>query len=343
MKRINRKWLGFGGLAVLALSAVALVMASDQGSTQAVFTSTDSISGQVRAATYTPSATPTFTPTNTPTNTPTRTPTPTNTPTFTPTNTPTATATSTSVPTGSITIVKDSVNESGAHHVSTQAFTYTTSGTGLSNFTLDDDGNNSNTNSNTQSFPNLTLAVSRSITEGTLTGWFINSISCTGNSSSSVSFTGASGGTGGFESGDTTVNITLANSENVACTFQNVQIPTAVSCPGNVGPNPTVVHVPSGTTAQNPFVVGNQAQIIVGTSGPDYINSGNGEDCILGLDGDDVLTGGTGKDSLFGGAGNDQLFGNQASDYLDGGPGTDNCQGGTAPDTLVNCEPPSAD
>src|SRR5512143_2753733 len=63
-------------------------MASRQDNTQAVFTSTDSISGQVRAATYTPSPTATFTATFTPTNTPT------NTPTHTPTATHTATATS---------------------------------------------------------------------------------------------------------------------------------------------------------------------------------------------------------------------------------------------------------
>ncbi len=116
---------------------------------------------------------------------------------------------------GSLTIIKDAVPNNA------QDFTFTGTGTGISGFTLDDDADG--TNSNTQTFSNLSIG-SYSITEGSTSGWDLSDLSCTGDTSSTITYTGASGGTNGFESGDNTVNLTLAAGEDITCTFENTKL-----------------------------------------------------------------------------------------------------------------------
>jgi hypothetical protein len=106
---------------------------------------------------------------------------------------------------GSITIIKNAVPNA------LQDFAYTTTGTGLSAFSLDDDSGvtgASTTLSTTKVFNSLN-AGSYSVTETDVNGWTLGSISCTG--------------TGWAVDGSDTskVNITLAAKQNVTCTFTN--------------------------------------------------------------------------------------------------------------------------
>jgi uncharacterized repeat protein (TIGR01451 family) len=97
-------------------------------------------------------------------------------------------------------IVKDAVPDSS------QDFSFTTTGSGLSSFTLDDD--NDNTHSNTQQFTDLNPG-SYSVTEGSTTGWDLTNMSCTGTGSGSLS--------------GSTANITLSAGDDLTCTFTNTQ------------------------------------------------------------------------------------------------------------------------
>ncbi len=74
---------------------------------------------------------------------------------------------------------------------------------------------------------------------------------------------------------------------------------------------------------------GNQANLILGTSGNDTYSSGGGTDCMVG---------GAGNDTLRGQAGTDILLGGPGDDSLNGGAGNDTCYGGTGTDSFNNCE-----
>jgi hypothetical protein len=100
---------------------------------------------------------------------------------------------------GSITIVKDATPNSA------QDFAFTTTGTGLSGFSLDDDANNTLPSSKT--FNNLNPGEYK-VAETAVNGWTLTGIDC-GTASHSVT---------GNE-----VTITLAAKQNVTCTFSNQQ------------------------------------------------------------------------------------------------------------------------
>ena len=102
------------------------------------------------------------------------------------------------VNTGSITIVKDAVPNSST------AFPYTATGTGVSNFSLTDNG----TASNTKTFSGL-LPGSFSFTEGAVTGWDFSGINCSAGST--------------VQTSGTTVTVTLSAGQNVTCTYTNLQ------------------------------------------------------------------------------------------------------------------------
>ena len=106
---------------------------------------------------------------------------------------------------GSITIIKNAVPNA------LQDFGYTTTGTGLSAFSLDDDAGvagASTTLGTTKVFNGLN-AGSYSVTETDVNGWSLGGISCTG--------------TGWAVDGTdpNKVNITLAAKQNITCTFTN--------------------------------------------------------------------------------------------------------------------------
>jgi uncharacterized repeat protein (TIGR01451 family) len=101
---------------------------------------------------------------------------------------------------GSITIIKNAVPDAG------QDFAFTTTGNGLSNFSLDDDADAALSNQRT--FTGL-AAGGYTVVEGATTGWTLTSITC------------STGGSGNTTTG--TASITLAAGQNVTCTFVNTQ------------------------------------------------------------------------------------------------------------------------
>ena len=101
---------------------------------------------------------------------------------------------------GSITIIKDAAPNNA------QDFAFTTTGTGLSSFSLDDDADAALTNQRV--FTGL-AAGAYTVVETATTGWTLTSITCS---------TGGSGNTT-----TRTASITLAAGQNVTCTFLNTQ------------------------------------------------------------------------------------------------------------------------
>jgi uncharacterized surface anchored protein len=102
--------------------------------------------------------------------------------------------------TGSITILKNAVPDDA------QDFVFTTTGTGLSGFSLDDDANA--TLSNQKTFSGLAAGM-YTVAEGSVTGWTLTSLTC--SPSTAVSVTGSM------------ASITLAAGANVTCTFVNTK------------------------------------------------------------------------------------------------------------------------
>ncbi len=103
----------------------------------------------------------------------------------------TATCTITNTKYGSLTIIKNATPNSS------QSFSFTTSGTGLSNFSLTDDGS---VLTGSKTFSNL-LPGTYSVTESATIGWDLTGATCTDGSSNTA--------------------INLSAGENIACTFTN--------------------------------------------------------------------------------------------------------------------------
>lgn len=96
---------------------------------------------------------------------------------------------------GSLTIIKDSIPNDA------QDFSFTTTGTGLSSFNLDDDSDS--TLSNTKMFLHVTPGL-YSVSETDVTGWDLTSATCSDGSSLD--------------------SINIAAGENVTCTFTNTKL-----------------------------------------------------------------------------------------------------------------------
>lgn len=106
-------------------------------------------------------------------------------------------------PPSSIKIIKDSSPDGS------QDFSFITSGNGLSNFTLDDDGGSEGTYSNAATFNSL-LAGTYTITETQVSGWTLSSRNCVSDGTGSTSTQITDG-----------VSINLVAGENITCTFIN--------------------------------------------------------------------------------------------------------------------------
>ena len=131
---------------------------------------------------------------------------------------------------GSITIIKNAAPDAA------QDFAFTTTGTGLSSFSLDDDADA--TLSNQRTFGDLAPG-SYTVTESATAGWTLTSITC--SAGGSVNLAGR------------TATITIAGSENVTCTFVNTRQGEGTqggSQPGGGGPTVTPRE---GTLAGNPL------------------------------------------------------------------------------------------
>jgi Ca2+-binding RTX toxin-like protein len=94
----------------------------------------------------------------------------------------------------------------------------------------------------------------------------------------------------------------------------------------------------------------NDSNVVLGTPGDDYINSGGGDDVVCGGAGDDDLYGGEGDDTLLGGAGNDLLwlrgyefptdtvqeaYGGPGDDYFNSSPDDEKFVGGRGRDQVT--------
>ena len=117
--------------------------------------------------------------------------------------------------TGSITILKNAVPDDA------QDFAFTTTGTGLTGFSLDDDANV--TLPNQKTFSGL-AAGTYTVAEGSVAGWTLTSLTC--SPSASVTVTGA------------TASINLAAGANVTCTFVNTKQGSG-TLPSQGGPTTT--------------------------------------------------------------------------------------------------------
>ncbi len=108
----------------------------------------------------------------------------------------------------SITLIKDAIPNGAT------SFSFTdTGGLTPTSFSLVDDG----TSANTQAFTNIQTFTTYTFTEGAATGWTLSF----GNPVCTV--TSADGGTQSADTGTRTLTITLAEGEDVTCTFTNTQ------------------------------------------------------------------------------------------------------------------------
>ena len=74
--------------------------------------------------------------------------------------------------------------------------------------------------------------------------------------------------------------------------------------------------------------------VILGTSGADFIDAGAGDDTICGMGGADMIFAGGGMDYVEGGNGADLIFGEGGNDTIFGGPGGDEIDGGGGDDEI---------
>ncbi|HET7677274.1 MAG TPA: hypothetical protein VFK38_05420 [Candidatus Limnocylindrales bacterium] len=116
---------------------------------------------------------------------------------------------------GKIKIIKNAIPDDA------RDFSYTTSGTGLSNFTLDDDGTNTGTGGDIKNEIEFTVAPGNyTVTETVPTGWSLTSLACTAT------------GTGSSGAQDGTVpakaNIVVGNLGSVTCTYTNTKLATLI-------------------------------------------------------------------------------------------------------------------
>lgn len=178
-----------------------------------------------------------------------------------------ASAVTAPVSTGTITIVKD------ANPDSAQDFAFTTTGSGLSSFSLDDDMNG--TLPNTKTFSSVAAGI-YTVSESVASGWNLSSITCadpTQNSSSGLPTA-------------PTATINLAVGETVTCTFTNTLANPQISV---VKAGPELVM--SGQPATFTYTVTNPGNvpltnIIVSDnkcSPVNYVSGDSGNDGILGL------------------------------------------------------------
>lgn len=81
--------------------------------------------------------------------------------------------------------------------------------------------------------------------------------------------------------------------------------------------------------------------VVTGTDGTDYIDTGSGNDTIDGRGGNDHLNADEGDDHVVGGAGSDMIHGGEGNDTIDGGADTDSVFGDDGDDILTGTGHPS--
>lgn len=84
-----------------------------------------------------------------------------------------------------------------------------------------------------------------------------------------------------------------------------------------------------------PTVGTNGDDVVLGTSGPDVINTLNGRDVVCARGGNDIVNGGRSRDRIDLGSGNDIGRGNDGNDFIRGGRGRDTIDGNRGTDELA--------
>jgi hypothetical protein len=135
---------------------------------------------------------------------------------------------------GTITIVKDAVPDDPTD------FSFVTLGSGLSNFSLDDDGDNGNGLSNEKTFTSLGTG-SYTITETVPAGWGVADIDCE-----------TAGGTTFSVAGDSVI-INLAGAGSAECTFTDVKLGSITVVKDTVPNDATAFSFASSTLSPNNF------------------------------------------------------------------------------------------
>jgi hypothetical protein len=148
---------------------------------------------------------------------------------------------------GSITIVKNAQPDTG------EDFAFSTTGPVTApltpaTFMLDDDGT-ATPLSNSQTFSNITTFGSYTFTEAASSGWTLSfqSPACTVTSGNS--------GTSSANAGTRTVTVTLAEGENVTCTFVNTAVNTPEPLPASLTVIKTVINDNGGTRPAADFMM----------------------------------------------------------------------------------------
>jgi len=168
----------------------------------------------------------------------------------------TVTCTYTNTQQGSIVIVKDAVPNSA------QDFAFTTTGTGLSAFSLDDDADG--TLSNTRTFTGLAPG-SYSVTETALAGWNLTGLTCVDPDSGST-----------VNLGTRAATIDLDAGETVTCTYTNTLRQTDIQVVKTASPNPVV----SGDVVTYQIVVTNNGPLAADGAVLTDV-AGVGQDCAM--------------------------------------------------------------
>lgn len=88
-------------------------------------------------------------------------------------------------------------------------------------------------------------------------------------------------------------------------------------------PAPSDPLLPDTSDCEDATCCPGDADLLLGTSGPDMLQGQPSRQCIVGLEDDDRLRGISGRDILIGGLGNDILVGSSGSDLIYGGDGDD--------------------
>lgn len=126
-----------------------------------------------------------------------------------------------------------------------------------------------------------------------------------------------------------------------------VRIPTCGNEPVNIsiaeGDVPTAGHdVILGTTGPDTINSLGGVDFVCALGGDDVLNGGPGDDLLVGMNGDDTINGGSGGDFALGDLdfgsgtpGNDTINVGDGNDYVDAGGGNDQVQGGPGADQVV--------
>ena len=88
----------------------------------------------------------------------------------------------------------------------------------------------------------------------------------------------------------------------------------------------------------NPNGVGNESEMIAGTTGNDTVFARGGNDTVRAGDGIDTIDGGSGVDFLYGGNGNDTIDGGSEDDFMYGEAGNDTMLGNLGIDVMFGAD-----